>query len=54
MLRGLYQIALAKRAHQCNLNMPDATLLGRKLFKSTFVPSLMKKLPTPPASTATH
>ena len=27
MLRGLYQIATAKRAHQCSLNMPDATLL---------------------------
>ena len=54
MLRGLYQIATAKRAHQCSLNMPDATLFGRVLFKGILVPILMDKPPKPPASTATH
>ena len=54
ILKGLYQIAIAKRAHQCNLNIPDATLFGRELLKGVLVPILMNKPPKPPASKDTH
>ena len=54
ILRGLYEIATAKRAYQCSLNMPDATLFGGVLFKGILGPILMNKPPKPPNSTATH
>ena len=48
MLRGLYQIAICKRSHQCVLSLPDATSFGRQLLKGHLVPIMMDKPAKPP------
>jgi hypothetical protein len=47
LLRALYQLAMYKRAHMSDMNLPLPTEFGRKVMNGNLVPIMMLKEPRP-------